>query len=474
MRAAVGGAGNAAAGAGTQRGVSGSCRRPAPRLGCLRQCGSSSHGLSSPLCARESSRRVCGSQRSIPTRAGAKTPGGDFDDLWTVMPADDEPAARGPPPPADDDFDGWAVLESGPPMSGDDDFPSPIDAIARIAEEHSVVDTDTTTDATTDDDDDDGDDGDDDDVWTDVLAADAADSGGESEEEIFSVDGGWQLDGAELASILESARLAEDEDELADRGEDYARAAAALVASMGSGAIADLGRQQQEAQAEKRALSKLRHARGSPNKIHRRLRIIAGAAAGKAIYSPQDDRTRPMMEKVRAAVFSMLLSQVGPDGRFPPGVRWLDLYAGTGSVGLEAASRGVEEVHFVEMDPWVINRVLGPNIKICGAERAATVHNAKAEAVLARAEKAPRSLGGPFDFLSACPPYEKVSWPEMMAALDRTPLLHDRSFCLVEYPQKEWAAVPDSLGPLVKFRDRRYGRTYLALYGPEDLVELDA
>ena len=84
---------------------------------------------------------------------------------------------------------------------------------------------------------------------------------------------------------------------------------------------------------------------------------------------------------------------------------------------------------------------------------------------------APSFAGGPFDVVSACPPYEKVSYAEMFELLDRSPLLHEGSFLLVEYPRKEADIVPDEVGPLVKFRDRRYGRTFLAIWGPRDLVD---
>jgi 16S rRNA G966 N2-methylase RsmD len=56
--------------------------------------------------------------------------------------------------------------------------------------------------------------------------------------------------------------------------------------------------------------------------------LTVSGCAGRKLFSPVDKRVRPMMEKVRGALFSMLLSQSG-DARFPGGMRWLDLYAGT-------------------------------------------------------------------------------------------------------------------------------------------------
>merc|ERR1712078_10615 len=130
-----------------------------------------------------------------------------------------------------------------------------------------------------------------------------------------------------------------------------------------------------------------------------------------------------MMKKTRGAVFSMLLSRQGLAGRFPPAARWLDLFAGTGSVGLEALSRGCSECHFVEMDGWVVRECLRPNIA-------------------------------------------EVSSTELLAALARSPLLHARSWLLVEYAKENADEIPDALGPLEICADRRFGRTFIALYGP--------
>ncbi len=73
------------------------------------------------------------------------------------------------------------------------------------------------------------------------------------------------------------------------------------------------------------------------------MRIIAGAARGRTLVGPKGLVTRPMTGRAREALFSILAQMV-------PGARVLDLYAGTGSLGLEALSRGAESVAFVERD----------------------------------------------------------------------------------------------------------------------------
>ncbi|KAF5837591.1 hypothetical protein DUNSADRAFT_4162 [Dunaliella salina] len=207
---------------------------------------------------------------------------------------------------------------------------------------------------------------------------------------------------------------------------------------------------------------------GAEAKLHRQLRIIGGTAINRKLLSSQGSQTRPMMEKVRAAIFSMIQSQAGTASSLPAGSRWLDLFAGTGSVGLEAMSRGSEQAHFVELDPWVVRNVLGPNITTCGFNRQAVVHTTKAETFLQKARSVPRFAGGAFDFISVCPPYLLVSYPELFKLLEGSPLLHDGTIMFVEYPRQLASQIPDTLGSLSKVRDRKYGRTWVAVYAPDD------
>lgn len=73
-----------------------------------------------------------------------------------------------------------------------------------------------------------------------------------------------------------------------------------------------------------------------------------------------------------------------------------------------------------------------------------------------------------FDFISVCPPYEKVSYEELYDLLEGSPLIHDESIVVVEYAKRLSHAIRDTVGPLHKIRDKRYGRTFVAVYGPAD------
>ena len=179
-----------------------------------------------------------------------------------------------------------------------------------------------------------------------------------------------------------------------------------------------------------------RKKRENARKTHRRLTIVAGKLGKRKLLSPSGLDTRPMMGMVRGATFDMLMSLVGSRSnvQFPdPGARWLDLFAGTGAIGLEALSRGAAEAHFVEMDPWVSSNVLNKNIKTLGVGARCTTHVAKVETFLERHELSAKAAGGAFDFVSFCPPYYKVSYPDLLAKLDASPLLSAETLVIVEY-----------------------------------------
>jgi len=242
-----------------------------------------------------------------------------------------------------------------------------------------------------------------------------------------------------------------------------------LLASLPAHMVKRLNEMQNEADEEASRLApNSQRKTAARQKTHRRLKIVAGYAAGIRILSPQGDQTRPMMEMVRGAVFSMIASLHGCPGGMPEGTRWLDLFAGTGAVGIEALSRGCSEAHFVELSPWVASNCLQPNIEKCGVEGESIVHTTRAEDFLKRAATMPRFGGGAFDFISVCPPYEAVSYTELYDLLEESPLVHDTSIIVVEYPKKVVKEIRDRIGPLTKLRDRRYGRTLIAIYGPGD------
>lgn len=196
---------------------------------------------------------------------------------------------------------------------------------------------------------------------------------------------------------------------------------------------------------------------------HKLLKVLGGKARRTKLLSPKDMDVRPMMEVVRGAAFDMLQVAGGCPASLREG-RWLDLYSGTGAVGIEAISRGCTEAHFVEMDPWVVSEVLRPNLECTRFLDVSVIHTTRVENFL---EQAAESVGkdGYFDYVSVTPPYTAVNYSTLLAQLEKSPLIGEDCFILVEYPLK--TPMPESCGHLIKITDRRFGRTNLIVYGPE-------
>src|SRR2546422_4826307 len=97
------------------------------------------------------------------------------------------------------------------------------------------------------------------------------------------------------------------------------------------------------------------------------IRVVAGEAKGRRLKTPKTTGTRPIIDRVETTLFDILSVRVED-------VRFLDLFAGTGSVGIEALSRGAASATFIELDPAIL-KLVRENLQITGlADRAETVH----------------------------------------------------------------------------------------------------
>lgn len=160
-----------------------------------------------------------------------------------------------------------------------------------------------------------------------------------------------------------------------------------------------------------------------------------------------------MMDKVRAALFDMLWHFDAVRGRA------LDLYAGSGAVGLEALSRGAEYADFVELNPVCV-KTIQQNLDTLGLSAEGRVHKRKVEEVLAK----PALLGyaGPYDLVTFTPPYPEINYVNLLTQLADSTLIGPGSVVVVEHPRE--IELPDAIGPLTRIRERKYGRTFLSIY----------
>ena len=137
------------------------------------------------------------------------------------------------------------------------------------------------------------------------------------------------------------------------------------------------------------------------------MRIVAGEFGGRRLIPPRDRRVRPTADRVREAWMSILAAAL-------PGARVLDLYAGSGALGLEALSRGAASAVFVELNPPSL-RALEANVAALGVGDRVTVHRGDA---LRFAE---RLAPGAFDLVFADPPYNRDDAASLVALFRRTP-----------------------------------------------------
>jgi 16S rRNA (guanine966-N2)-methyltransferase len=128
------------------------------------------------------------------------------------------------------------------------------------------------------------------------------------------------------------------------------------------------------------------------------MRIIAGEWRGRRISAPKGDSVRPTLDRVREAWMSMVHASL-PDSRV------LDLFAGSGALGLEALSRGAASVDFVENDPRTF-RVLKENVALLGAGGRGTLFREEAFAYLLKVSEG-ADAGRAYDVAFADPPYRK-------------------------------------------------------------------
>jgi 16S rRNA (guanine966-N2)-methyltransferase len=177
------------------------------------------------------------------------------------------------------------------------------------------------------------------------------------------------------------------------------------------------------------------------------MRVIAGELGGRRLRAPPGDVTRPTSDRVREALFSMLGDVAG--------ARALDLFAGSGGLGIEALSRGAEHVVFVERDRSSA-RVLQANLAALAiAPEAAQVRRADALQALQSARRRKET----YDLVFIDPPYDQARhWaPELSALLPA--LLGSQARVVVESDRR----VPLAL-ELAVVRQRRYGDTSITIH----------
>lgn len=182
------------------------------------------------------------------------------------------------------------------------------------------------------------------------------------------------------------------------------------------------------------------------------MRVIAGVARGRKLAAPQHGKTRPTPERVREAVFSALASAV-------PGARVLDLFAGSGALGIEALSRGAKAATFVEHDADTA-ALLRRNLEVLPAEV-----RAHATVCVDDVSRALSRLAGekdPFDLIFADAPFAAEALAGVLLAVAGGRLLAPDGRAVLEHPRAR--PPPASLPTLALSRTRSYGSVSVSTY----------
>ncbi len=178
------------------------------------------------------------------------------------------------------------------------------------------------------------------------------------------------------------------------------------------------------------------------------MRVITGTARGRKLMEPKDMTVRPTTDMVKEAIFSIVQFDV-------PGRRVLDLFAGTGQLGIEALSRGARECVFVDNSPASL-KLVQQNLDIC-----------KMKAPVVRADAVSFLAGcGKFDLVFIDPPYHnKNLYNDVLNAAFKFDILTDGGIILVESMRGE--LMPSAPAPYVLTKTYNYGKISLTRYTRE-------
>ncbi|MGL5416633.1 MAG: 16S rRNA (guanine(966)-N(2))-methyltransferase RsmD [Clostridium sp.] len=180
------------------------------------------------------------------------------------------------------------------------------------------------------------------------------------------------------------------------------------------------------------------------------MRIIAGKARGRKLLSPATYETRPTLDRVKEAMFSIVQGYI-------PNALVIDVFAGTGSLGLEAASRGAKEVHLIDKSSQTYP-ILRKNVENLKFEDVCFTYNSDSYVVLKTLAKKNKK----FDLMFIDPPYCKEMIPEALKIVYENGLLKDDGIIVTKIDSME--DIYEGYEKLKLVRSKRYGNTTVCFY----------
>ena len=176
------------------------------------------------------------------------------------------------------------------------------------------------------------------------------------------------------------------------------------------------------------------------------MRVIAGAAKGRRLKEPADRQIRPTTDKVKEAIFSAIQFEI--EGR-----RVLDLFAGTGQMGIEALSRGARQAVFTDLSPAAL-RIVQENVSACGFDDQAMIRRGDGLLYLKSGEK--------FDIIFLDPPYGTGLAEKALESIIQFDILNENGIIVCE--SGTGLNMPEPVGNYFKRKQYRYGKIVVDLF----------
>lgn len=180
------------------------------------------------------------------------------------------------------------------------------------------------------------------------------------------------------------------------------------------------------------------------------MRVISGVCKGQPLLAVPGKQTRPTTDKVKEAIFNMI-------GPYFTGGTCLDLFAGSGSLGIEALSRGLEKAIFIERNYQAI-QTINKNLANCNLVERAEVFRNDAK----RALKQLKKRGLTFDYIFLDPPYEKQLLMQVVEMIAEKALLVQGGMLVCEHEVQ--VGLQNKIGDLKMIRNVQYGLTSITIY----------
>lgn len=182
------------------------------------------------------------------------------------------------------------------------------------------------------------------------------------------------------------------------------------------------------------------------------MRVISGAARGRRLKEPAGMKIRPTSDKIKESIFNIIQFEL--EGR-----RVLDLFAGTGQLGIEALSRGAQHTVFVDESPDAY-KIIKQNVEHCGYAESSTIVRAEATSILRSGEK--------YDVIILDPPYETALIDKALSIINEIDILKENGIIVCE--TKADKELPPLSEPYYLRKEYRYGTIKITVYSKKVVI----